>query len=240
MRERPKLTYRPSRVERRQENHVHDDSSHLWAVSYADFLMVLLCFFIIFFSADENQKQSVIQKIFVTQENGNSGNGSSSSQRDLASKHQGSDASVEETATGTATFSRKALETALEDYSLSKFDNSEGLLVHFKDDLYEKGSFELSINQQNALNNFLKKVFPYRDQVSMTFIGHADADRIHPGSKKIYKDNFDLSAIRATRALQYAVKHGFPEDQVSAKGNSKNSRVTRSLSVLIKPKGELL
>ncbi len=238
MRERPKLNSRPpARIERRADNaQVHDDSAHLWAVSYADFLMVLLCFFIIFFSVDENQKESVIKKIFLTQEgsSGGPGNGYGTGagpvveSRGVASKESG------------AVFSRQALEAALEDYSFSKFDNSEGLLVHFKDDLYEKGSFEISLEHKAQFNVFLEKVRPYSDQVSMTFIGHADADLVNPKTKKIYKDNFDLSAIRATRALQYAVRFGFPEEQVSAKGNSKNSRVTRSLSVLIKPKGELL
>ena len=40
------------RVERPNLPQVQDDSTHLWAVSYADFLMVLLCFFILFFSVD--------------------------------------------------------------------------------------------------------------------------------------------------------------------------------------------
>ena len=53
------------RVERARAIHLEDETSHLWAVSYADFLMVLLSFFIIFFSLDKKTKDSVIDEIML-------------------------------------------------------------------------------------------------------------------------------------------------------------------------------
>ena len=210
-------------VERRHGAEIHDDSAHLWAVSYADFLMVLLCFFIIFFSTDSEKKQNILHQIFVTAGEGN-GDGGPESRMTASAKD----------------FSQDSLVSILSDFAVTMTKKDDGLLVQFQDDLYDKGAFRVEGVREKILSNFLTKVFPYRDQISMTFIGHADTSKVVFSEKKMYRDNFDLSAIRATNALQFAVKSGFPEDQVTAKGNSKNSRVSRTLSVLIRAKGDLL
>jgi flagellar motor protein MotB len=228
-----KAVKRPARrlptVERRHGSSVHDDSAHLWAVSYADFLMVLLCFFIIFFSTDESKKKNVIQQIFFESAGQYAGQGGVSligqAARDVASAHA---------------FPKIDLASSLKEFSISKSDLTDGLIVQFRDGLYENGSYEISGDRVPIFEDFLKKILPYRDQISMTFIGHTDDVQVTPSPRKIFRDNFDLSSLRATRALQFAVRSGFPEDQVSAKGNSKNSRVSRTLSVLIRSRGDLL
>ena len=50
-----------ARVERDDEVTFHEDeNAHLWAVSYSDFLMALLAFFILFFSMDDTKKDQLI------------------------------------------------------------------------------------------------------------------------------------------------------------------------------------
>lgn len=223
MKEQPNQHIRHPRIERRAESVVHDDSAHLWAVSYSDFLMVLLSFFILFFSVDENSKSNLIQKIF-------------SDQQDLSSK------SPNQTQAGGpgGSFPMSALEQSLNDFSLTKAENFPGLLIHFSDDMYEKGSFEISESQRNKLERFFQQLEPYKDQISLTFIGHTDGSPVAQIPGRLFKDNFDLSSIRATRALQFAARAGFPEAHMASQGNSQNSRASRSLSVLIRSKGDAL
>ena len=58
------LKKRLPRIDRHQGIHVaEDENQHLWAVSYSDFLMALLAFFILFFSMDDTKKDQLILKI---------------------------------------------------------------------------------------------------------------------------------------------------------------------------------
>lgn len=225
MKEQSNQHIRHPRIERRAESVVHDDSAHLWAVSYSDFLMVLLSFFILFFSVDENSKSNLIQKIF-------------SDQQDLSS-HSPTDGQGQAAGRG-GSFPMVALEKSLNDFSLTKAENFPGLLIHFSDDMYEKGSFEINESQRNKLEQFFQQLEPYKDQISLTFIGHTDGSPVAQIPGRLFKDNFDLSSIRATRALQFAVRAGFPEAHMASQGNSQNSRASRSLSVLIRSKGDAL
>ncbi|RYZ61654.1 MAG: hypothetical protein EOP09_19695, partial [Proteobacteria bacterium] len=59
-----KIVKRYARVERDEVSGVHEDENqHLWAVSYSDFLMALLAFFILFFSTETPERQKLILEL---------------------------------------------------------------------------------------------------------------------------------------------------------------------------------
>lgn len=230
MKERLRKDIRHARIDRAEPAAIHDDSGHLWAVSYSDFLMVLLCFFILFFSVNDEKKKDIIQKIFADAKTVESSGAAVTGAGNATGGRAG----------GPGRFPAADLEKSLGSFSFSVAQDEAGLLVHFPDDLYAAGSYEIHETQARLLESFLAKVSPYRDLISLTFVGHADAAAVRRGSKRKYTDNFDLSSLRATRALQFAARGGFPEDQMAAKGTSKNGRSSRTISILIKPKSETL
>ena len=44
-----------------------EEGNQIWMVSYADLLMILLCFFVLFFSISPETRESVIHKILLTE-----------------------------------------------------------------------------------------------------------------------------------------------------------------------------
>ena len=75
---------------------------------------------------------------------------------------------------------------------------------------------------------------PYADDIDLTFVGHTDAVPLGVSKTRLMNDNFALSVMRATRALQFSIREGFPAERMAAKGSAEKKRNTRSLSLIIK------
>lgn len=216
------------RIERDEVSHVgEDENQHLWAVSYSDFLMVLLSFFILFFSAEAPQKQQLIMELashFTGQKEGpgsGSGNG-----------------------TGIGPMGRQRMPSgifeSLRALNVTVDKEKDSLIVNFPNDLYGPGKHRIEKDKAAMVENFLNVVKPYQSNVNLYFEGHADAAPLKIHKSDIIVDNFVLSSLRASTALGLARDMGFPEKYMFIQAASSNLRNSRSLSIRIEPRGEVL
>lgn len=213
------------RIERDDAIHVHEDENqHLWAVSYSDFLMVLLSFFILFFSAETPQRQRLILE--------------------LAGHFSGAAGNATGNGPGTGSQKTQRMPSAMMDH-LKNLDvtvdkEKESLIVNFPNDLYAPGQHHITKDKVTLVRNFLEVVKPYQGTVNLYFEGHADAAPLKIHRNEIVVDNFVLSSLRASSALGFARDLGFSDKNMFIQAASSNLRNSRSLSIRIEPRGETL
>jgi flagellar motor protein MotB len=202
---------------------IHDDG-HAWAVSYADFLMVLLSFFVIFFSIDSNKKETLIDNIVAKSGfDKTKGSGGKESDRTLASF-------------STLPSGIQEVGDSLEGFFVEKVDGKQKLYIYLDDDIYLPGKIDLPPKQIENLKQILRNLEPFNGKINITFIGHTDKSVVSTSKSNYVKDNFDLSSLRATRALQQAVKADFDPSHMFAQGVAEHTRGSRTLSLVITPR----
>lgn len=216
------------RIERDEVAHVgEDENQHLWAVSYSDFLMVLLSFFILFFSAEAPQKKKLIMELATHFTEGNSGPGSGSGQ-----------------GTGVGPDGNRRMPSgvfeSLKGLNVTVDKEKESLIVNFPNDLYGPGKHRIEKDKLAMIENFLNIIKSYKGDVNLYFEGHADTAPLKIHRNEIVVDNFVLSSLRASSALGIAREMGFSEKNMFIQANSSNLRNSRSLSIRIEPRGEVL
>lgn len=196
---------------------LHEDS-HSWAVSYADFLMVLLSFFVIFFSLDGDKKEEVFQRLIA--------GAPATDSKELKNFNDRLPNGVNDVL------------TKVEGLYVTRPDEKEKMFIYFEDNIYAPGQLDLNEVQVEKLKGILGKLEPFMKEVNITFIGHTDNVVVSASKNRFISDNFDLSSLRATKALQQAVKAGFNPEKMFAKGVAEHSRGSRTLSLVISPSGE--
>ncbi len=218
MQSKPRLP----RIERDEVVEVHEDeNAHLWAVSYSDFLMALLSFFILFFSFDGQQKQKII--LNLAQEF-SSGSGAGFNKEGIGSKNARLPSSIVE---------------SLNHLNVKIDTEKESLIVLFPDDIFSPGRHRLKDAKIKLVDDFFKTVKNYKGQVNLYFEGHTDDRPLVIHKSDVVVDNFVLSSLRASTVLQRAKSEGFPEKHLFIQADSSNTRNTRSLSIRIEPRKEI-
>lgn len=216
---------RPARIEHLDEIHVEDETTHLWAISYSDFLMVLLSFFVLFFSLNSDDQKNVIQQIKVATKNvietADSKNNKNSQDRDLSSLQ---------------------LDVSGQFHKLAfKNENSkDSLEIQFPENIYEKSSLKMQNEYESILKELLTHLKEFDQEIDVFFIGHTDQLKVIQKEGRAFLNNYDLSAIRASRAIQTALEVGMRSDSLYSMGASDHSKNSRTLSLLIKVKGKQL
>lgn len=235
---RPKKKLHLPRIVRGEPNRLEEGGdSHLWAVSYSDLLMVLMSFFVIYFSFDNADPQSSnILSIAKSMREGGAVAGNAakpSADTGFEGKNVAMDAG------------QMAMEKGTNDSFVQKLRSlnvkiqapGDAVVLNLEDDIFRGGQWELPVETEARLKEIYDLLTPYREQVSIVVIGHADSTRM--GRRNDYlSNNFDLSSLRALKALQYFLSLGFPQDQISAQGAAENERNSRSLSLRIQLRGK--
>lgn len=226
---------RPPRVEESEEFHFEDGGEHSWAVSYADFLMVLLSFFILFFSVDADKKDSIIERILTDSRTGigsESGAGS-------ANQSQGGTAQGRQPLGIASEASLPSLEGQLKNYQFSYQKKEQELIVHLPDNIFKAGALNMDLSHQSVFEQLLTILEPYRTQIDLVIIGHTDHEPVRRVKSRVIADNLDVSVMRAAKAVQMALRRGWAPENLAAKGSSHWQRSTRSLSFVIREKTNL-
>lgn len=212
---------RMPRVERSSHRTNHHPEDHSWAVSYSDLLMVILSFFVIFFSQDKNKTQDWIRKIV-----GDSRSVSSVSEnRNVALPMQ----------------SLSERWQSLENVTLRVDNRNQSVEIQFPDNMYAKNSFELTPKHLILFEKTMAQIAPFTNEIDIIIIGHSDI-RVHQKvtGDSLIQNNFDLSSLRANVALREALRLGVPSDSLLTMGSAQNTRNSRSLSIVLRPKGVIL
>ena len=212
------------RIERGEDFHLEDETAHLWAISYADFLMVLLSFFILFFSTDNQTKDDIIEVISKKTQKISGGSADSSSLAGTAG-------------TGIDGVDVDSLLDVLKARSITVEKLHRKIIFKFEDNIYGLGEFKLTKKSQTELFAVLDLLKPYYQAVDITIVGHTDSLKMKQRERdQLIKNNFDLSVFRATRALEAAIGHGAPIEALAAKGSADFRRNSRTLSLVVTPR----
>lgn len=194
-------------------------------MSYADFLMALLSFFILFFSVDQPARQQLILQL-ADQFNTPSGAGTSGQN----GNGQGAEKKANPGRLPANLFD------SLQSLNVEVEKDKQSLVVNFPDNFFKPGRYD--IEDQLLLVKFLGVVKPHSGNLLLYFAGHADQAQIKVHKNEVVSNNFVLSSLRATSALLIAKEMGFPESGMFVEAKSSNVRNSRSLSIRIEAKGE--
>lgn len=215
-------------IRRIKQAEVYEDpNQHLWAISYSDLLMVLLTFFVLFFSFSENSKQPLVDKIKISfGKEGKHGKKSI----DTGQPTPGETAPRE--VAGVSPGIAEKLKGM--DVSVAAQVQNEKLVIDFPDNFYTAGKYELTTTQKKELAQVLAVVREFNDNIHLTFIGHTDEVPVAYANNKVINSNLVLSNLRAARAVEVAWEEGFSPKYVFSQGAGEQGRKTRSLSLEIR------
>lgn len=225
------------REERHTTSHVEEES-HIWAVSYADLLMVLMSFFVVFFSFDDevNPGNEMNNMAIAIQSAFSGGRQSSQNSNEKMSSPSQQEAGSDRKPSSQGLVG--ALSQVLTDYEIEPGKTDNTLTVHLPSNQFATRSFDISQELQEHLKKLSSVLQPYGERIEIYVVGHADQSQIRNPNRYI-QSNFDLSSLRATRALAYLESQGLPMQSLFAQGSASNIRNSRSLSIRIRLRREL-
>lgn len=192
----------------RGEENDHDS----WSVSYTDLLMVLMSFFIIFFSYGDEKLNKKEQE----------GDG-------FGVADAGPIAKVKEVLN-----SRAPASINLKDRVISV--REEEIKVLLGDNIYNPGEYKVNELVMREALEVWKAIEPYKDEIELTVVGHTDTTAFRENRRFLVDSNLILSSIRATKAAEFFVDKGLPIENINTRGLDDRSRNSRSLSLVIKGK----
>jgi len=204
------------RTERSEPVQVDTEESTQWAVSYSDLLMVMMAFFVIFFSFEDTQKTETSPQPSSPQ--------LSATQPTVINQAPRTVETIVDTIVG-----------SLSGLDVTRTAHSE-VTIKIPEITYEKGQFGLNEASKDTLRSILSRLKPYQGNLRIEFIGHTDATLVILNKSKFIENNFDLSALRAAKALQFAVSEGFLPENLYVRGAASNLQLSRTLSVVVSPK----
>lgn len=215
---------RHARIDRVEPVEINSEESHLWAISYSDLLMVLMSFFIIFFSVDEEKRDDVIQEIAM-----NIGQKGTSAQAAKTAPNAG--ATPSENIEGYM----QQITASLKDKSSVSFAEIKDGSIHvqFAENTFQVRGYHLTKALKRDIADLMSSTKPFADRIRVTFIGHSDSKPLVVRGDGIIKDNYVLSALRANEAMQYAATLGVPADTLYLQGSAHNTLNSRTISVRI-------
>ena len=248
------------RQEVMDQDEIREEEGNLWAVSYSDLLMVLMSFFIIFFSFNQNDNaisQIAIEMHKIVPENlrakGLEGGGVKGGQPG----HFGIDKKAD-TMTGPALGGHtgtgggfgvvgrpaQGIDKGIPLPAFVKSLNISGVaykletnavIIDLPDNIYPIRGTHLSGDSLVVFKELLKKLKAHSDKVDFYFVGHSDSVPVVHKTDAI-SNNYELSATRASKALGIALQQGLSPGSLFTTGSASNTRDSRTLSIKIKLK----
>ena len=210
-------------MSRRNKKHEEEPENHeRWLLSYADFITLLMIFFIIMYSMSEmdKSKYNELASAFSVEMGGGGtgilkgGNGTTDTETSVADKVVTEEQKQEEVKESIDAY----IDTSELTDSVTTSIEERGLVLSFNDALFfDSGNAEIKVDQiekfadigellnQPALKDSFIRVEGYTDSV--------------PVSNPQYKSNWDLSALRASNVAQIIIKDsGIDPKRVSVVG----------------------
>lgn len=209
-------------MSRRNKKHEEEPENHeRWLLSYADFITLLMIFFIIMYSMSEmdKSKYNALASVFNVEMGGG----------DASIVEGGNGTGNADTgAEGELTEEEKQLEVkeAVDQYidtsglndSVTTSIEERGLVLSFNDALFfDSGDAEIKENQKNKFADIGRLLNqPALKESFIRVEGHTDSI---PVSNPKYKSNWDLSALRASNVAQIIINDaGIQPNRVSVIG----------------------
>jgi chemotaxis protein MotB len=176
------------------KRHLHEeiDSEGSWALSYGDMITLLLSFFVIYFSTDFNkpQEKKMQEQLF----------------KDL----------VAESPLLLTNIETEKIESNLEVVKLGP----DKLAMFFKgESFFDRAEVSMKKDKEIILSKVSDKLLPYLGKYKIKVQAFTD-DRPVRGENPRFKDNIELSALRAVDVMRKLNKFGIPlhRMEISGKG----------------------
>ena len=93
------------------------------------------------------------------------------------------------------------------------------------DVLFAAGSAKITSKGQAALSRIVARLNGQYGDMDVMVLGHTDSDQINK-SRKLWKDNWDLSAGRALAVARFLVSHGVQASRIVAAGAADHRRLS--------------
>lgn len=214
------------RVTRKSNVHVHAGDGHGWAVSYADLLMVLLSFFILYFNFSDgtgpgNGEAEFRRIVFA-------GKGASSAQGSGSGTGNNRKPAMTNQTEGVADLAEK-----LKVKGVNLTAESDRIVIDLERASFDSGEFAIPKMMASEVDEMIEILKPHLKDITITVIGHTDPRPLRPRSR-LLQDNFDLSSVRALTVLKYMIKSGIPGNRGSARAASSYDRAARAVSLEVR------
>jgi flagellar motor protein MotB len=262
----PEKAMKPLPRPRRRSGQLHEDANqHLWAVSYADLLMVLMSFFVISFQMvdvpdSSKDDHSPIRDVVLALQNAAQGNAIPAPAATAAGNGPGAGpgmgsgtAAAAGNGTGVGAVSAPVVITEPQVNPLiqqladslgearvaAKVENLEkGIVIQFPDNFYGVGEYAMNRQRETQVGRVLDLIRPHASSLALTFVGHTDTRPVTRWNGRVVDSNLVLSNMRAGKAVEFAVRRGLDPRWITAQGVGEFARSTRSLSIRITARGE--
>ncbi|MBC7715069.1 MAG: hypothetical protein H7177_17110 [Rhizobacter sp.] len=193
-----------------QEVHEEHGSDELWAISYGDMITLLLSFFVIYFSIDP--KKTDQEKV----------------DNHLITHFKMLDLTETKKSTSVMQFEKNHIGDApkfepLKNAKITKIDDR--LLVTFDSMEFFKTA-DIDPNNQGiaTLQAFAAKFMPYAGMYKVSIKAFTDTRAVKNGHR--FKDNLELSALRALAALRIMQKAGIPLSRMEIAGYGEMNKLS--------------
>ena len=199
---------------------IEEDSEGTWAISYGDMITLLLSFFVIFYNADFKAKkiENLNHHLSFDIEN---------LKPHLRTKPEGQGGGA---GAGKASGAKKEAESndvisggsilvdGFTEFDIKVHEVDENLVVTFgKLSFFDSGSTEVKKDTIEILKLFTAKYLPYAGKYQLSIKGFTDRKPVRK-DRRNYKDNLELSVLRAVSAMRHLQKAGIPLNRMEIAG----------------------
>ena len=169
-----------------------------WMTSYADITTALMCFFLIFFASSNIQKdENIVDSLIVSL--------GSKTNENVASAPEAQAPTLEESLTNIpGVFITKGERSVTVDFEGGTFFNS--------------ASTKLTEEGIRSINNFMSAIAPFKDKIFVEIRGHSDNVPVIYMEKRRFKNNTELSTLRALRVFKVFTSQGYASQSLAVSG----------------------
>jgi chemotaxis protein MotB len=189
------------------------DSEGSWAVSYGDMVTLLLAFFIIFFSADKFEMKRQLEMDL--------GRSPASINTHLKERLQAGVYPSEQTKEAVRARTYQVGEKLIVEFSGVSFFNS--------------ASTDLHPGAVPFLAEFYRLYQPYMGQYQLGIRAFTDPRPVKQNKRRRFKDNLELSALRAISVMRYFQEQGIPLRLMKISGHGEKHLDPEFLAALLGP-----
>ncbi len=189
----------------RRFNSQHVDTEGSWAISYGDMITLLLSFFVIYFSTDFNKQveeslshrvESELEKL------------KGDLNKEAPTPLDGSLKSIP----------LAAGEEIPENVDVKIYKAGKSFMIRFEGiSFFNSGSVELTPKAQKVLAKVVPRLEPFLSQYKVKIRAFTDSVPVTWGKHR-FKDNLELSALRAIAAMRVLDKAGIPLNRLEVAG----------------------
>ena len=191
---------------------IEEDSEGTWAISYGDMITLLLSFFVIFYNADFEKNKQVKLNHHLSFDIENLKPHLTTVKADPVAKK----AAVEGTPGDTSASNISV--NGLSDFDIKVHEVGDNLVVTFgKISFFDSGSTEVRKETIPFLKLFTEKYLPYAGKYQLSIKGFTDKKPVRK-ERRNYKDNLELSVLRAVSAMRHLQKAGLPLNRMEIAG----------------------